>query len=117
MDQVKFVEDKPLKKFEVILSAYFTFFKGCLPQILIGPFLNTLTQINCLLLLDNESILGELFFDDNDVTYWTRASKLPLTMERLEKSNVLDDFIYSPNQPSLWKSFSIITGTIHLRNL
>ena len=24
---------------------HFKFFKGCLPQILLGPFLNTLTQI------------------------------------------------------------------------
>ena len=32
--------------FEVIWwSAYFKIFKGCLPQILLGPFLNTLTQI------------------------------------------------------------------------
>ena len=45
MDQVKFVEDS-LKKFEGVWSAYpFKFFKGCLPQILLGPFLNTLSQI------------------------------------------------------------------------
>ena len=25
---------------------YFKLFKGCLPQILLGPFLNTLTQMN-----------------------------------------------------------------------
>ena len=45
MDQVKFVEDS-LQKIEVIWSALsrpydFKFFKGCLPQILLGPFLNT----------------------------------------------------------------------------
>ena len=34
-----------LKKFEVIWSAYFEFFKGCLPQISLGPFLNTLSHI------------------------------------------------------------------------
>ena len=37
MDQVKFVEDRPYP---------FRFFKGCLPQILPGPFLNTLPYIN-----------------------------------------------------------------------
>ena len=26
-------------------SYHFTFFKGCLPQILLGPFLNTLTHL------------------------------------------------------------------------
>ena len=38
MDQVKFMEDlgRPY---------YFKFFKGCLPQILLGPFLNTLTHM------------------------------------------------------------------------
>ena len=30
------------KKFEVIWSASADFFKNCLPQILLGPFLNTL---------------------------------------------------------------------------
>ena len=35
------------KKFEVIWSAsyHLRFFKGCLPQILFGTFLNTLTHI------------------------------------------------------------------------
>ena len=39
MDQVKFVEDclKRLYRFK--------FFKGCLPQILLGPFLNNLTHL------------------------------------------------------------------------
>ena len=35
MDQVKFVEDKKLLKF----------FNGCLPQILPGPFLDTLSHM------------------------------------------------------------------------
>ena len=34
MDQLKFVED-----------SHFKFFKGCHPQILLGPFSNTLTHI------------------------------------------------------------------------
>ena len=33
------------KKFEGISSAEAEFFKGCLPQILLGLFLNTLSQI------------------------------------------------------------------------
>ena len=36
MDQVKFVESS------VKQTIPFKFFKGCLPQILLGPFLNTL---------------------------------------------------------------------------
>ena len=44
MDQEKFVEDSLLK---TCLGRQYNFkcFEGCLPQILIGPFLNTLTQI------------------------------------------------------------------------
>ena len=38
MDQVKFVEDS-------LVEDPFKFFKGCLPQILLGPFLNTLSHI------------------------------------------------------------------------
>ena len=34
------------KYFEVIWPAWAEFFKGCLPQILLGPLWNTLTQIN-----------------------------------------------------------------------
>ena len=49
MDQVKFGKTA-LKKFEVIWSVlskpyHFKFFKGSLPQILLGPFLNTLAHI------------------------------------------------------------------------
>ena len=49
MDQVKFVEES-LKRFEGVWSALkrqysFKFFKGCSPQILLGPFLNTLHLI------------------------------------------------------------------------
>ena len=42
MDQVKSVEDSLYRRY------HFKFFKGCLPQILLAPFLNTLTQITCL---------------------------------------------------------------------
>ena len=37
MNQVNFVEDRPY---------HFKFFKDCLPQNLLGLFLNTLSQIN-----------------------------------------------------------------------
>ena len=36
MDRVKFVEGRPY---------HFNFLKGCLPQVLLGPFLNTLTHL------------------------------------------------------------------------
>ena len=49
MDQVKFVEDSlyKIRKDMVCLGRPypFNFFKGCLPQILLGPFLNTLSHI------------------------------------------------------------------------
>ena len=49
MDQVKFVEDSLRKVWSdmVCLSRpyNFNFFKGCLPQISLGPFLNTLPHI------------------------------------------------------------------------
>ena len=46
MDQVKFVEDSLTR------PDPFEFFKGCLPQILLGPFLNNLLHLLHLLLLD-----------------------------------------------------------------
>ena len=49
MDQIKFVEDSLLKSWRdmVCLSRPYPrkFFKGCLPQILLDPFLNTMAQI------------------------------------------------------------------------
>ena len=50
MNQVKFVEGT-FKGFEGLWSAlgrpyHFTFFKGCLPQISLGPFLNTLSHFS-----------------------------------------------------------------------
>ena len=46
------------KNFEVIWSALadnitLSFFKGCLPQILLDPFFNTLSQMMCKRLFDN----------------------------------------------------------------
>ena len=35
----------------VCLNKFFKFFKGCLPQILLGPFLNTLSQMLILTIL------------------------------------------------------------------
>ena len=42
MDQVKFVEDSYWK---IWRPYHLKFFKGCPPHILLGPFLNTLTQL------------------------------------------------------------------------
>ena len=48
MDQVKFMEDNFLKVWSDIVCLsrpyHFKFFQGCLPQILLGPFLNTLPR-------------------------------------------------------------------------
>ena len=43
MDQVKFVEDRDTVC--LIRPCPFEFFKGCLPQILLRPFLNNLSHI------------------------------------------------------------------------
>ena len=45
MDKVKSVEGSLLKKLKIELH-HFKFFKGCLPQFLLGPFLNILSQMN-----------------------------------------------------------------------
>ena len=49
MDQVRFVEDSLIKIWSdmVYLNRpyHFKFFKGCLPQILCGPFMNTLSNM------------------------------------------------------------------------
>ena len=48
MDRVKFVEDSLFEEGMMVSlnrPYHFKFFKGCLPQILLGPFLNTLTHI------------------------------------------------------------------------
>ena len=45
MDQVKFLEDIWSDMIWRSRPCHFQFFKDCLPQILLGPFLNTLTQI------------------------------------------------------------------------
>ena len=55
--------EQPLKTWSemVFLSRpyHFKFFTGCLPQILLGPFMNTLTQLFCLFLIPCKC-----------VTYW-----------------------------------------------
>ena len=51
MGQLKFVEDSLEKVCSDMVSLsrpyHFKFFRGCLPQIVLGPFLNTLTQMTC----------------------------------------------------------------------
>ena len=46
-------------------SYHFKFFKGCLPQILIGLFLNTLTRIFTDVVTDNDNIPALLFSTDD----------------------------------------------------
>ena len=45
MDQIKFVEDSLSDMVCLSRPYHFKFFKSCISQILLGPFLNTLTQI------------------------------------------------------------------------
>ena len=52
----KFVEDSLLKIWSDMICLGKHFFKGCLPQLLLGPFLNTLTYLSWLLnLIERES--------------------------------------------------------------
>ena len=44
MDQIKYVEDS-LKRFEVINVIYFKFSEDCIPHILVGPFLNAMSDV------------------------------------------------------------------------
>ena len=44
MDQIKYVEDR-LKRFEVIFVIYFKFSEDCILHILVGPFLNTMSDV------------------------------------------------------------------------
>ena len=61
MDQVRFVDDSLEKIWSDRGRPYqFKFFNGCLLQILLGPFLNTLTQI--LLRVSTRSCLNRIFF-------------------------------------------------------
>ena len=46
MDQEKFAEDGLQKVWSVADHITSNFFKGCLPQILLGLFLNTLRQVS-----------------------------------------------------------------------
>ena len=66
------------KKFDGIWSALsrpysFKFFKGCLPQILLGPFLNTLTHVSRL----RCDILNcfEVNIEENRMVTFTRCKK------------------------------------------
>ena len=53
IDQVKFVEDNLYKIWVCLDRPYhFNFFRGFLPQILLGRFLNTLSQLNLGLEID-----------------------------------------------------------------
>ena len=58
MDQVKFVEDSLYKVWRVwsALGRLYPvkIFEGCLPQILLGPFLNTLSHTKCNLIGSSE---------------------------------------------------------------
>ena len=56
MKQLKFMEDS---LFEVSRPYYFKFFKGRLPQILIGPFLNNLNQIQLIRLKPGKPLFGK----------------------------------------------------------
>ena len=66
MEQVKFVEDNLQKIWSdmICLSrpCHFKFFKGCLPQISLGPFLNTLSQIQLWDISKNSDFKKKSFF-------------------------------------------------------
>ena len=66
MDQSKFVEDSPQKIWSDMVSLgrpyHFKIFKSWLPRILLGPFLNTLTQMWSLECCHQTAILVHSFY-------------------------------------------------------
>ena len=91
MDQVKFVEDclKRLYRFK--------FFKGCLPQILLGPFLNKLTHL---------------------LIFYAAVTTLILKLSISRIFNTLKDlFLKQPSQVFCKKSCSEKFCNIHRRTL
>ena len=81
MGQVKFVEDSPLKKFSDMVCVG----RGCLPQILLGPFLNTFVQFysgcNKQLISVGEVFLSATFQSSVSVwNYFTLIRDITLTL-------------------------------------
>ena len=76
---------QPLKNFRDIVCLsrpyHFKFFKGCLPQILLGPFLNTLTELSLLILLRLTHFIPLVSFHtpcktiDNSATKWVKKNR------------------------------------------
>ena len=80
IDQVKFAEYSLLKNWSNMVCLgtpnYLNFFKGCLPQILRGPFLNTLTQLHSWLInvSDISSTTGDSIWYASS---WNMLWKIP----------------------------------------
>ena len=105
MDPVKFVEDS-------LQDINIRFFKGCLLQILLYPFLNTLshiwehcpTETNWLFLLvklqiyflqDNELKLGSLIIKESNYELWNIQTLLKVWSVLVTNLTLIFDFIVS----------------------
>ena len=77
MNQVKFVEGSLQKKIEGISydrSYHFKFFKGCLPQISLGPFLNTLSHLYTSNNANNSNNTLSHLYISNDTKFVVKSS-------------------------------------------
>ena len=78
------------------------FFKGCLPQILLGPFLNTLTHI-MIQIIFNIHALNSLNYARNfniTPTIFTLASRTSRKIFMIFKKTFLNNFLVSYNEHS-----------------
>ena len=118
MDQGKIVEDnlKNLKRNSLLRQTIaLQFFKGCLPQILLGPFLNTLSQM-C---LTNMTWYSQRFtwnfamFYEIIISLFTLPGKLLIKKQTL-KSKVIREEDVKGFDLVIWK---ISSSILHLLKL
>ena len=90
-----YIWDKVLKNdcIEVIRSA--KFFKGCLPQILLGPFLNTLTHFYY---VPNKY----KFFEDQDPPMMNDGIK-----SKIQQKNLLSNMLRTVKLDMITKTFNL----------
>ena len=109
---------------------HFKFFKGCLPQILPGPFLNTLTQMGLVKNANHFTVYFNEFLNHKSTGYrytflwwdcWSRGESIHLTIQT-QKFDVNDRFVYAMFTPLLIGGndkpyFLPINNPIHLCKL
>ena len=90
---------------------HFKFFKDCLPQILLGPFLNTLTQIE------------KHCWDQTAETLYLKKKKHVLTKFFMDNSNAYNEQVcirvhdfFTPRRRQKTKVFLTFSGGLEMEN-